>query len=81
MNFMLGFSTRARSILPAPEMNDTNQLSFCYRGPKTKKIAPCFWAHVDASYRGPLIGPGFDTCVSDIPIHPLNYPEELAAIR
>ena len=48
--------------------------------PKNEKNRP-FWAHVDASYRWPLIGPGFDTCVSDIPIHPLNDPEELVAIR
>eukprot|EP00966_Prymnesium_polylepis_P249651 5771843-Prymnesium_polylepis.1 len=27
---------------------------------------------VDANYRAPMIGPGFDTCVSDIPIHLLN---------
>ena len=48
--------------------------------PKNEKNRP-FWAHVDANYRAPMIGPGFDTCVSDIPIHLLNYPEELAAIR
>ena len=39
MDYMLGFATRTRSILTAPEINDMNQLSFCHHGSKTEKIA------------------------------------------
>eukprot|EP00966_Prymnesium_polylepis_P252884 5845906-Prymnesium_polylepis.1 len=51
MNCMLGFSARTRSILPAPEISNTSQLSFCYRVSKPGEIARFVHNHVDASYR------------------------------